>query len=109
MSRSIRDNEMPFGGREITIGHIDRDPLLAFGLQAVDEEGEVEGEAARPEAPGVGTGGLELVLVEAVRVVQEPPDEGALPVVDAPRREEAQEAPLAVGFQEVVQPGAGQK
>jgi len=104
--RGVGDDELPARRAEVAPGDVDRDPLLALGLQAVDEEGEIEREAARPEPLRVGAGRLELVLVEPVRVVEEPADEGALPVVDAARREEAEEAPPAVGLEEAAERGA---
>jgi hypothetical protein len=106
---SVGDDELPARRREIPPGHVDGDPLLALGLQAVDEEGEVEREAARAEPRRVGAGRLEMVVVDAVPVVEEPPDQGALPVVDAPRRQEPQEAPLPVRGEEVAERGGRQK
>ena len=41
MARRVADDELAFGSGEVAIGHIDRDPLLAFGGQAVGEEGQV--------------------------------------------------------------------
>ena len=109
VARGVGDDEFPAWRREIAVGHVDRDSLLALGLQAVDQEREVEREAAHAEARRVGAGRLELVVVDAVGVVEEPPDQGALAVVDAPRRQEPQEAPLAVGLEKVAERGGRQK
>jgi hypothetical protein len=106
---SVGDDELPARRSEVPPGHVDGDPLLALGLQAVDEEGEIEGEAARADPLRVGAGRRELVVVDAVSVVEEPPDQGALPVVDAARRQEPQEAPLSVREEVVAKRGGRQK
>jgi len=42
MAGSIRDDELTAGGREVTIGNIDRDALFALGPQAIGEVSEVD-------------------------------------------------------------------
>src|SRR5437879_4816590 len=63
--------------------HIDGDALLALGLQAVSEERQVE--LRRPVAQRCPLHRGELVLLDRARVVEQPPDERALAVVDAAR------------------------
>ncbi len=46
MARRIGDDELPPRGREIAIGDVDGDALLALGLKPVDQKREVE--LARP-------------------------------------------------------------
>ena len=101
MARGICDDELARSGREVAERDIDRDPLLALALEAVDEEREVELARLRAERLRVARGGGERVLVHHVGVVQEPPDERALPVVDRAAGEEAEEV-LALVAREVL-------
>ena len=38
----VRDDEFAAGGGEVAVGDVDGDALLAFGAEAVGEEGEIE-------------------------------------------------------------------
>ena len=62
------------GGGEEPVGDVDRDALFAFGAQAVGQRGQVG------DTLFVGDG-FQVVQRQAVGVVQEPPDQGALAVV----------------------------
>ena len=86
---------MRVAGREVAVGDVDRDALLALGAQAVGEQREVE-VAVREPALGRRAGDLlELVGEDRLRVVQQPPDERRLAVVDRARRREPEERRLA--------------
>ena len=61
VARRVGDDEVPALGREMAVGDVDRDPLLALGRQAVEEQREVELVAlrarppwSRPRAPPAG-------------------------------------------------------
>src|SRR5690606_6298278 len=41
VSRRIRDNELAFGGSEITVGYIDGNSLFAFGLKPVGQQRQI--------------------------------------------------------------------
>ena len=74
----------PGGGREVPVGDVDGDALLALGAQAVGEQGQV----GRVEAP-VAAGPLdrrELVREDGLGVVEQPAHQRGLPVVHAPGR-----------------------
>ena len=47
MARRVGDDERALGRGEKTIGDIDRDALLPFGLQSVHQKGEVDVTARR--------------------------------------------------------------
>ena len=81
----------PRAGREVAVGDVDRDALLALGAEAVGEEREVE--RRRREAPlGRGAGDLlELVGEDRLGVVEQAPDEGGLAVVDGAGGREAEQ------------------
>jgi hypothetical protein len=88
----VGDDELAAVGREVAVGDVDGDALLALGLQAVGQEGEVD---------LTGTGGAdllavalhrgELVLVNHLGVVEQAADERALPIVDAASRADAEQ------------------
>ncbi len=98
MARRVRHDELPFRGGEVAVGHVDGDALLPFRLQAVREEGVVYlalGHLFR----GVLDAG-QLVLVDALGVVQKMPQHRGLSVVHAAGRGKAQKFLLLVFLQE---------
>ena len=79
--RRVGQDELATGGGEIPVGDVDRDPLLALGAQAVGEQREID-------RPGIAVlrrllDRRDLILVDRLRVVQEPPDQRALAIVHA--------------------------
>ena len=74
---------------EGAIGDVDRDALLALGAQAVGEEREVD--VAVTAAARDVLDVLELVDEDLLRVVEQPPDQGGLAVVDRAACDEAKE------------------
>ena len=91
VARRVGDDELALVGGEEAIGDIDGDALLPLGLQAVDQQRQVDliaGGAAG--LGGLGDGG-QLILVDHLGVVQQPPDQGGLAVIDATAGDEAQE------------------
>ena len=85
----VGEDELAPRGREVAVGDVDRDALLALGPQAVGEQREVDragGAVLRRLLDRV-----HLVLVDRPRVVQQPPDQRALPIVDAAGRADAQQ------------------
>ena len=87
----VGDDELALGTREIAIGDVDRDALLALGRQAVDQQREIESVALRADRLAVGFEARELVVEDLPAVVQQPPDQGRLAVVDAAAGDEAQQ------------------
>ena len=86
MSWRVADDELAPGCGEIAIRHIDGDALLAFGLQAVREQRQVDRcHSALFASLGYGR---ELVFENGFRVVQQAADQRALAVVDAARGDE---------------------
>ena len=89
MAGHIGDDETAAGRLEGTVGDIDRDALLALVLQAVDQESQIGCVALGAVAAGVRLDPLQLVGESLSAVVQDPADEGALAVVDAPAQDES--------------------
>src|SRR5712672_1733594 len=85
----IGHNEFPSLRIEIAVRNVDGDALLALRGQTVDQQGEVDVLALGADPPAVGLEGRELVLEDHLAVVQEPPDQGRLAVIDAAAGDEA--------------------
>ena len=80
VARGVGDDELAVGRREVAVGHVDGDALLALGAQTVGQQGQVGVVVAAGVAGRLD--GLELVLEDRLGVEQQPPDEGRLAVVD---------------------------
>ena len=97
VARRVGDDELALRGREVAVGDVDRDALLALGLEAVGEERQVDRRRRRRRRShraalgGAGQRG-ELVLEDAAAVVEQAADQRALAVVDAAGGDEAQDA-----------------
>ncbi len=89
----VGDDELALARREVAVGDVDRDALLALGLEAVGEEREVD----RLAAAGTRFERIELVGEDRAAVEQEPADQRALAVVDRAGGEEAQRPARAGG------------
>jgi hypothetical protein len=87
--RSVGEDPLPAGCREVPVGDVDRDALLALRLEPVREEREID----RAGGPALrrSLDGPDLILVHAARVVQQPSDQRALPIVDASGRADAEQ------------------
>ncbi len=96
VARGVGDDELAVLGREEPVRDVDRDALLAFGRQTIEEEGEVEVAALRADLRRVGFERGEVVLEHEMRLVEEPSDEGALAVVHAAAGDEPQQALVLV-------------
>ena len=79
----VGDDELALGRGEVAVGDVDGDALLALGLEAVGEEGEVDVLVAA--AAGGFLHGLELVLEDGFGIIEQAADEGGFAVVDATR------------------------
>jgi hypothetical protein len=62
MARSIGHNERAAVSREIPIRDVDRDPLLALGLEAIEDQRVIELGALRAKPPRVPLERRQLVL-----------------------------------------------
>ena len=89
VARRVGDHERTQRRREVAVGDVDRDALLALGAQAVGDEGEVE--ALSPAASRGGRDGVDHVVEQRLGVVQQATDQRALAVVDGPGGGEAQQ------------------
>jgi hypothetical protein len=86
---SVGQNPLAARRGEVPVRHVDGDALLALRLEPVREEREINrAGAAVPRRRGHRAN---LVLVDTARIVEQPPDERALPIVHAPGGADAEE------------------
>jgi hypothetical protein len=77
--RGIDQHVFALPGAKADLRGIDGDPLVALGLHGVDDECPFEGHAALLRH---GLHRLQLALGQRIGLVQQPPDQGGLAVVD---------------------------
>src|SRR5260370_16833014 len=80
MSRRIGNDELSCRRLETTISDVDRDALLAFGPQPVSKQCEIYGTPGTIEAAAPHR--RQLVFLYGLGIMQEPPDEGGLAVIN---------------------------
>ena len=100
VSRRVGNDEFPVVGREIAVGHVDGNALFALGFQSIEQQGIVDVFAGIADALAVALQGIQLVFVDFLAVVQQPPDEGGFAVVDRAGCEETQQVFLFVAVEE---------
>src|SRR5664280_2117223 len=89
VARCVGDDELAGRGGEVAVGHVDGDALLALGPQAVGQQREVRVVVAALDRHPLH--GLELVLEDRLRIVEQTSDQGALAVVHRPGRGEPEQ------------------
>ena len=105
--RAVRDDVLAHFGVEVSVSDVDRDALLALGLQAVHEQREVHRVAGCSPFTAVRGHRRKRVFEDLLRVMQQPPDQRALAVVHAAAGDEAQQVLGLVTAQEVVELDGG--
>src|SRR6267378_7725748 len=80
----VCNDEFAPRGRKIAVSHVNGDALLAFGAQAIRDQRKIDRSCGTVDAAPLYRG--QLIFVDRLGVVQEPPDQCRLAVVDAPRR-----------------------
>src|SRR5262249_58498457 len=85
------DDELAFLAGEEAVGDVDRDALLALGGKPVDEKREIDLLALRSVTLAVAFQRRQLVVEDLPGVVEQPPDQRRLAVVDAAAGDEAQQ------------------
>ena len=94
MAWRVRDHEGALSGREITIGDVDGDALLALRFQPVDEQGIID-LLVGPVFAAVARERRHLVIEHQLLLEEQPPDEGRFAVIDGSASEEAQQVLFA--------------
>ena len=97
--RAVGDDELAAFGVEVAVGHVDGDALLTLGGQAIQQQGIVDFATPRTMAPAVGRQRRQLIIEQALAVVQQPPDQRALAIIHAAAGDEAQQWLVLVLFE----------
>ena len=91
VARRVGHDELaPIGGEE-PVGHIDGDPLLALGGEAIDQQREVDVLALRADALAVRLQRRELILEDHLAVVKKPSDQRRFAVIHGAAGDEPQQ------------------
>ena len=90
VARSVRHEERAARRFEAAVGDVDRDSLLALGLEAVHEKGQVGTVALSAVAAGGALNGLQLVFEDSPALAEQAADERALAVVHAAAHHETE-------------------
>ncbi len=105
MARRIGDDEFPPRRREIAIGDVDGDALLALGLKPIDQQSKIQRAAgAASRTLGIVLRRLELILVDLSRIVEQPADQRALAVIHAAAGEKAKQPAMLLRIEPGFQP-----
>ena len=80
---AIGNDELSLGRGKVAVRHVDRDSLLALGLESVGQQCWIEVATGSTEFLGVDLQGGELVFVHHLRVEQQSTDKRTLAVIDA--------------------------
>ena len=91
VARRIDQHEIARWRAKADLAGVEGDALVALGLQRVEQERPFERHAA-PRADRLET--LELAVRKAAGLVQQPPDQGRLAVIDMPDDDDAHERAL---------------
>ena len=90
MPRGVGDNKFALLGREVAVGDIDGNPLLALGLQTVNQQRQIEFFALRTVTFAVIMQRGELIFVNLTGIVQKPANQRTFTVIDAAAGQKAQ-------------------
>ena len=86
----VGDDEAALVGLEIAVGDVDRDALLALGLEPVDEQGEIDRLAGRAVLDRIPFERRDLIVENEVLFPEKPADQGRFAVVHRAAGEETQ-------------------
>ena len=88
VARRVGNNELAARRREVAIGHVDRDALLALGPQAVGQQREIDLSGSGSSLP---FDRAHLIFVDRLRVVEQAADERGLSIVHTARSRKSQQ------------------
>ena len=93
MTRRISDDEMAARCREITIGDVDGDALLALGLETVEQKREIDILAGRTVLTGIALQRGHMIVEDQTLLIKQPPDQRRLSVINGTTGEKAKRRP----------------
>src|ERR1700739_778831 len=96
MARRISHDERTPPRREESVGDVDRDILLTFGLETVDQEGKVQFIFQRTVLAAVALDGGKFVGKNQLGIVKQPSNQRRLPGVDRTTSQKSQEGLFSI-------------
>ncbi len=92
VTRRIGHNEGAPRRGKIAVGDVDGDALLAFGLQAIDQQSEIRFFAERAIAAAIARQRGQMVVQNEIGIIEQAADQRRLAVVDRAAGQKAQQA-----------------
>jgi hypothetical protein len=105
VSGRVGNDEVAPRGGEVAVGDIDRDSLFALGGQPVGQQREVEFAPLGAGGLRVGLQRRQLIGVQGLGLVEQPPDQRALAVVDRAAEKKPQEGLVLVRGEQIADVG----
>src|SRR3989344_787891 len=102
MPRDIRKDEFSLLREEVSMRDINRDPLLSFRLQPIEEKSRIYATTRRTVGLGIGFQRGKNIGGEESGIKQKSPNECALAIIHIAAREESHELLLFVSGEEVL-------
>ena len=102
VARRVGDDELALVGGEEAVGDVDGDALLALGFQPVDQKREIDIARRWCRVSWNPSPARPAVFEQQLGVVEQPPDQGGLAVVDAAAGEKAQQRLLFLRGQKLL-------
>src|SRR5262244_1490813 len=91
MARGVGNDKGALWGREMPIGDVDRDPLLALVLESIQQQRKVELITGSTKTTGVPLQCRELVVGNEGAFIEEATDQRRFAVIDRPAGQKTQE------------------
>ena len=107
MARRVGDDEAAAVGGKKAVGHINGDALLAFGLQAIHQQREINPFALSAITLRFRFQRPQLIVENLLGLIQHPPDQAGFAVVHAAAGDEAQQRFGRLGGEVVFNIGHG--
>jgi hypothetical protein len=90
VARRVGDDELALVGRKEAVGDVDRDALLALGLQPVDQQRQIDVLADRAVFLRIPLKRRQLILEDQLGVIEQTADQGRLAVIHGAAGQEPQ-------------------
>ena len=97
--RSVSNDKFAVIGREVTIGHINRNALFAFGLQPIQQQSIINVFSCITQPFTIAFQRIELVFIQFLAIEQQTPDQCRLSIVYRTCRQQTQQIFLFVFIQ----------
>jgi hypothetical protein len=96
VTRAIGNNEVAMRTVKVAVGYINRNTLLAFRVQTISQQGEVQYITIFVLKTTLAPQRINLIVGKHARVVKQAAQQGALAVIDASTGDETQKTAFRV-------------